>query len=85
MATAGDGDVDLDVVGDVITDHEEGVSVLEDTGASLHAVALRRSLIRRNTAWGVNNLGPSVVDARDNWWERRRSRRRRGDHRGDPP
>jgi hypothetical protein len=68
VATAGDGDVGLDVMGDVITDHEEGVSVLEDTGASLHAVSLRRSLIRRNSAWGVHNLGPSVVDARDNWW-----------------
>jgi hypothetical protein len=68
VATAGDGDVGLDVVGDVITEHEEGISVLPDDGASLHAIALRRSLIRRNTRWGVRNQGPSVVDARDNWW-----------------
>lgn len=68
IATAGDGEVHLDVAREVISGHEVAVDVFADTGASLHDVVVRNSNLGDNLRWGVRNLGPSVVDARANWW-----------------
>lgn len=66
--TAGNGEVHLDASGDAITGNDEGVHVYADPGASLHDLSIRASSIAGNASWGVRNLGPSVFDARSNWW-----------------
>lgn len=68
VSTAGDGEVHLDLAREVISGHDVAVDVLPDTGASLHDVRVTASNLGDNLAWGVRNLGPSVVAARGNWW-----------------
>jgi hypothetical protein len=66
--TAGNGEVHSTLTREVISGHNTAVEVGADSGASLHDITVTASNLGDNTAWGLRNLGPSVVSARNNWW-----------------
>ncbi|MBN1538148.1 MAG: right-handed parallel beta-helix repeat-containing protein [Anaerolineales bacterium] len=71
ITTAGDGDITVNLTGEVITGHDTGMYV-EDTGStstSSYSVSINNSNLSNNASYGINNTVTGLtVDASPNWW-----------------
>lgn len=68
IATQGDAEVHATILHDLIRGNDVGVHVQDDQPGALHDITVRGSWITQNAHLGLSNAGPSVVNARGNWW-----------------
>ena len=67
--TAGDGNIDLTILNDEISNSEYGLFIDESINGSIYSVVVNQTNISGNTLYGVyNNVSEFNVDARTNYW-----------------
>ena len=69
--TQGDGDITVDLSGEIITGHDYGAYIGDygSTSTSNYSVAINDSSISGNTSYGIENaVSTLLIDADDNWW-----------------